>query len=95
MLHQGVPQVLHGDPDRRKLDCADMRTKDGTFADLAKRQEAVGSPHDAEFFEVSFGELLCGRGMNALSLAGVTESNEVFFLEVRVTANLGDELGRQ
>lgn len=95
MLHKGVPQVLHGESDRRKLDCADMRTKDGTFADLAKRQEAVGSPHDAEFFEVSFGEFLCGRGMNALSFAGGTECNEVFFLEVRVTANLGDELGRQ
>lgn len=69
--------------------------QDGTFADLAKRQEAVGSPHNAEFFEVSFGEFLCGRRMNALSFAGGTECNEVFFLEVRVTANLGDELGRQ
>ena len=95
MLHKGVPQVLHGESDRRKLDCADMRAKDGTFADLAKRQEAVGSPHNADLFEVSFGEFLCGRGMNALSFAGGTESNEVFFLEVRVTANLGDELGRQ
>jgi hypothetical protein len=53
--------------------------QDGTFADLAKRQEAVGGPHDAEFFEVSFGEFLCGRGMNALSFAGGTECSEVFF----------------
>lgn len=53
------------------------------------------SEENAKIGEFAFAILFGCRCMNALSFAGGTERNEVFFLEVRVTANLGDELGRQ